>query len=126
MQVLCVGFPHCGTESLRNALLALGYDHTYHLPGMGPGEVNYFPRWIRLYRKKWFGVLDSNCTIMRAVLGHTVAVVGAAGAVFAADLIAAYPEAKVVLNRDIDAWHRRMKHGQAPEGVLEDLIEVMS
>ncbi|UZP38654.1 hypothetical protein NXS19_006470 [Fusarium pseudograminearum] len=30
MQVLCVGPPRSGTESLQTALLTLGYDHTYH------------------------------------------------------------------------------------------------
>jgi hypothetical protein len=42
------------------------------------------------------------------LIGHSVAVTDAAGSVFAAELIGAYPDAKVVLNyrRDIDAWHR--------------------
>lgn len=37
-----------------------------------------------------------------------MAVTDAAASVFAAELIAAYPDAKVVLNqrRDLDAWHR--------------------
>ncbi len=31
MQVLCVGPPRSATESLQQALLTLGYDHTYHV-----------------------------------------------------------------------------------------------
>ena len=31
MQVLCVGLPRSGTESLQKALLRLGYDYTYHV-----------------------------------------------------------------------------------------------
>jgi hypothetical protein len=31
MQVLCVGLPRSGTESLQQALLLLGYDYTYHV-----------------------------------------------------------------------------------------------
>jgi len=31
MQVLCVGLPRSGTESLQQALLTLGYDYTYHV-----------------------------------------------------------------------------------------------
>lgn len=42
------------------------------------------------------------------MLGHCVAVTDAAGSVFAAELIAAYPDAKVILNyrKDLDAWHK--------------------
>ena len=40
------------------------------------------------------------------LIGHCVAVTDAAGSVFAAELIAAYPEAKVlVTTRDVDSWH---------------------
>lgn len=43
-------------------------------------------------------------------MGHAEAVVDATGSVFAAELIAAYPEAKVILNtrKDMDAWMRSM------------------
>lgn len=45
-----------------------------------------------------------------AVIGHAVAVADAPASVFAAELIEAYPDAKVVLNyrSDIDAWHRSL------------------
>lgn len=33
MQVICVGLPRSGTESLQKALLMLGYDYTYHVCG---------------------------------------------------------------------------------------------
>lgn len=41
------------------------------------------------------------------MIGHSVAVTDAAGSVFAAELIGAYPDAKVILNhrKDLDAWH---------------------
>lgn len=41
-------------------------------------------------------------------MGHSVAVTDAAGSVFAAELIEAYPDAKVILNtrKDLKAWHR--------------------
>ncbi|KAG8359423.1 hypothetical protein FVEN_g2880 [Fusarium venenatum] len=81
MQVLCVGPPRSGTESLQTALLKLGYDHTYH-----GWDIEDFDE----------------------ILGHCVAVTDAAASVFAAELIAAYPDAKVVLNyrKDLDAWHQ--------------------
>ena len=68
--------------------------------------------WCRLLRKKWYGANDGESNITRAdfdaIIGHAVAITDAPGSVFAAELIAAYPEAKVVLNvrRDVDAWHR--------------------
>ncbi|KAK7419644.1 hypothetical protein QQX98_003235 [Neonectria punicea] len=112
MEVLCVGMPRSATESLQHALLTLGYDHTYHGWDIVYEEPNYSEQWVRLCRKKWFGDLDGNTTITAAdfdaVLGHSVAVTDAAASVFAAELIAAYPDAKVVLNyrKDLDAWHR--------------------
>ena len=53
--------------------------------------------WVALARRKYFDPL----------LGHAVAVTDAAASCFAEELIAAYPNAKVVLNsrRDLDAWH---------------------
>jgi hypothetical protein len=41
-------------------------------------------------------------------MGHAVAVADAPASCFAAELIEAYPDAKVILNyrKDIDAWHR--------------------
>ncbi|OLN83365.1 hypothetical protein CCHL11_03074 [Colletotrichum chlorophyti] len=115
MEVLCVGPPRSATESLQQALLTLGYNHTYHgwdlvyedppIPATG---------WVRLARKKWFGeggTSSGNPEISAAdfdeLLGHCVAVTDAAASCFAAEMIKAYPEAKVVLNvrRDLDAWH---------------------
>ncbi|KAI2619612.1 hypothetical protein GGR54DRAFT_602742 [Hypoxylon sp. NC1633] len=119
MEVLCVGFPHCATESLQQALLKLGYDYNYHEWDILFEEPNYSRSWVRLCRKKWFGPLAEECTISRtefdAVLGNAVAVTDPVGSIFAADLIAAYPEAKVVLNycKDIDAWHDSIKQTAA-------------
>ncbi|KAF5010513.1 hypothetical protein FDECE_3330 [Fusarium decemcellulare] len=107
MEVLCIGLPRSGTESLQHALLKLGYSHTYHGWDIVYETPNYSPQ--------WFGSLDGNTTVTKddfdAVLGHSVAVTDAAASVFAAELIAAYPDAKVVLNyrKDLDAWHRSAK-----------------
>lgn len=120
MEVLCVGPPRSGTESLQQALLMLGYDHTYHgwdivfedPPSPAPG-------WVRLARKKWFGAAagqgnnnnPADVTISAAefdeLIGHCVAVTDAAASCFAPEMVRAYPQAKVVLNvrRDLDGWH---------------------
>lgn len=52
MEVLCVGLPRSGTESLQNALLKLGYDHTLHGWDIILEEPNYCEQWVRLSRKK--------------------------------------------------------------------------
>lgn len=128
MEVICPGFPRSGTESLQVALLKLGCDYTYHVRN---GSIRWYfftdtrqgwdimfeephrmPAWCRLAKKKWRGPGDGESNITRedfdALLGHAVAVTDAAASVFAAEMIAAYPEARVVLNRrpDLDAWHR--------------------
>lgn len=52
MEVLCVGLPRSGTESLQNALLTLGYDHTYHGWDIIYEQPNYAQQWVKLCRKK--------------------------------------------------------------------------
>lgn len=111
MEVLCLGLPRSGTESLQNALLHLGYDHTYHGWDILFDEPIPAPGFVRLARKKWYGGPDGEAHITREefdeLIGHAVALTDAPGNVFAAEMIRAYPEAKVVLNvrRDLDAWH---------------------
>lgn len=44
-----------------------------------------------------------------ALLGNSEAITDSPGTLFARELIQAYPEAKVILNRrDVDSWHRSM------------------
>ncbi|KAK8085288.1 hypothetical protein PG997_006559 [Apiospora hydei] len=92
MQVLAVGPLRSGTDSLRAALAKLGYQH-----------------W-KLYRKKWRGrgtdpSVDGNskhntptkpltAEDFDAVIGHCAAITDLDAAVFAHDLIRAYPDAK--------------------------------
>jgi hypothetical protein len=79
-------------------------NYVYKIPNPRP------PR-VRLCRKKWFGDRDGDCHISAAefdeLLGHSVAVTDAASSVLAVEMIAAYPDAKVVLNmrKDLDKWH---------------------
>ncbi|KAI0138173.1 hypothetical protein F4776DRAFT_620990 [Hypoxylon sp. NC0597] len=114
MQVICIGFPRCGSESLRHALLRLGYHHTYNGWNNPRGKPDDAPRWVRLCRRKWFGrgiELFITRADFDAILGNAVAVMGPSGAAFASDLVTAYPEAKVILNyrRDTEAWHHSME-----------------
>lgn len=52
MEVICVGLPRTGTESLQNALLRLGYDHTCHGWDIILENPSYLQQWARLARKK--------------------------------------------------------------------------
>ncbi|KAI6849851.1 hypothetical protein KC332_g2641 [Hortaea werneckii] len=110
MQVICPGFPRSATESLQVALLKLGYDHTFHGYDILFEVPHRMQAWTKLARRKFDGADDGDCTITAAefdeLLGHATAVVDTAGSVFASELIAAYPEAKVILNhrRNLDAW----------------------
>lgn len=115
MEVICVGLPRSGTESLQKALLKLGYDYAFHGWDIVYSDRLNSPAWVRLARKKWFGSPDGESTITAAdfdeIIGHCVAVTDAAASCFAAEMIAAYPNAKVVLNvrRDLDAWHHSIQ-----------------
>ncbi|RYC58704.1 hypothetical protein CHU98_g7502 [Xylaria longipes] len=74
--------------------------------------------WKRLVEKKYYGVLDSEITTadFDALLGHATATTEKVAYFFAPELIAAYPDAKVVLNRrsDLDKWSRSMKKTVVP------------
>jgi hypothetical protein len=111
MEVLCVDFPRTGTKSLKIALLKLGYDYTYYGWDILFEDPPRMPGWARLCRKKWHGEPDGDVSISAAefdeLIGYCVTVADTVGAYFAAELISAYPNAKVVSNvrKDLDAWH---------------------
>ncbi|KAK7943712.1 uncharacterized protein PG986_012825 [Apiospora aurea] len=119
MRVLAVGPLRSGTDSLRAALAKLGYQHVYH-----GYDIALSPEddkgWWKLYRKKWRGrgtdqSVDGNSKHNPPSRPLTAedfdAVIGHCAAVFAHDLIRAYPDAKVILNvrRDRAAWHRSVQ-----------------
>ncbi|KAI9368051.1 hypothetical protein BJX61DRAFT_525687 [Aspergillus egyptiacus] len=113
MQVLALGMSRSGTESLRRALIILGYDHVYHGFDMSESTPMQWKEWAVLGRRK-FGLTGTthkgDPLITRddfdSILGHSEAVTDQPCAIFAADLIKAYPEAKVILNhRNVDSWY---------------------
>ena len=117
MQVLAVGISRSGTESLREALHILGFEHTYHgfdtiLP---PSSLQAM---YRLLQKKYTttpnpgpGTAKLTAEDFDTILGNCVGVSDLLAAEFAIELIAAYPGAKVVLNvrRDLDSWYHSMQ-----------------
>ncbi|KAJ5668721.1 hypothetical protein N7462_009791 [Penicillium macrosclerotiorum] len=115
MKVLAVGISRSGTESLREALHILGFDHTHHgfdtiLPPSSL-EATY-----RLLQKKYKttpgkGSVKLTAEDFDTVLSECVGVSDLMAAEFARDLIAAYPNAKVILNirHDLDSWYKSME-----------------
>ncbi|KAL2816036.1 hypothetical protein BDW59DRAFT_175905 [Aspergillus cavernicola] len=118
MQVLAVGISRSGTESLREALHALGYDHTHHgfdtlLPPYDLQNV------YRLLKKKYNTPPNPGSTPgvkltaedLDTILGDSVGVCDLIAAEFAPELISAYPDARIILNtrKDLDSWHQSMQ-----------------
>lgn len=63
--------------------------------------------WTRAIRAKFDGEGDFGKAEWDQLLGHCQAVCDLPAAAFAPELIAAYPNAKVILtNRDPDSWHK--------------------
>ncbi|KAL4931398.1 sulfotransferase family protein [Aspergillus undulatus] len=115
MQVLALGMSRSGTESLRRALIILGYDHVYHGFDMSESSPMQWKQWAELGRRK-FGIVGTGSNqkgdagITRSdfdsIIGHAEAVTDQPCSIFATELIDAYPEAKVILNhRDVDTWY---------------------
>ncbi|TQW00289.1 hypothetical protein V2A60_001387 [Cordyceps javanica] len=107
MLVLAVGPSRSGTGSLREALIQLGYSHTYHGfdTVIQPADDILWHK-LRLKREK-LGPGSLTAADFDQVIGHCAAITDHAATAFALDLIAAYPEAKVILNvrKDVEAWH---------------------
>ncbi|KAH8816737.1 P-loop containing nucleoside triphosphate hydrolase protein [Xylogone sp. PMI_703] len=94
MRVLCLGMPRTGTSSIRAALKQLGYNETYHMQFVD----KYTGEGKALTKAEWDGLL-----------GRCQAVIDYPAAIFGPELIAMYPEAKVILtNRDVDKWYISM------------------
>lgn len=108
MQILALGLPRTGTDSLRNALGLLGYDKVYHGFSVVEQDVWTDARaWYNLLSRKAQG--DRRPVARRDlddILGEYVAVTDIPAVIFAEDLLDAYPDAKVVLNKreDLSAW----------------------
>ena len=117
MRVLALGLPRTGTESLKSALQVLGYGPVYH----GFDMVLHAPdtrAWSHLSSAKAAGQ-HLSASDFDVVLGHCDAVTDQPACLFATELLDAYPDAKVILNRrdDVEAWHRSLLN---ISGIVED------
>lgn len=109
MKVLVLGLSRTGTDSLRSALLTLGYRGVYHghVTAMNPEHSTF---WVPALEAKWNGQVLT-AVDFDIVLGEFEALSDNPANCFGPELLAAYPDAKVILNRrkDVDAWHASMK-----------------
>lgn len=113
MKVICPGISRSATESLRRALIELGYN-TYHgFEIFNPGHEGDFRTMSLLARKKFCdgpkdGSVGFTAEDFDQLYGSYDAVTDVPGYSLARELILTYPEAKVILNvrNDLDAWHK--------------------
>ncbi|ETN36328.1 uncharacterized protein HMPREF1541_08605 [Cyphellophora europaea CBS 101466] len=135
LEVICVGLPRSATHSLKEALIILGHENVYH--GFDVLREQPVPRmraWGRLTRLKHFPNLSStapypgpvntptgllNSSHFDPLIGHCTALIDSPASVFAADLIHAYPNAKIILNTrtNADDWQRSVN-----DAILRPLI----
>ncbi|KAJ7238666.1 P-loop containing nucleoside triphosphate hydrolase protein [Mycena rebaudengoi] len=110
MEVLVLGFCRTGTASMRAALAALGYGPAHHIGRLmvNPAEVDVWNAAFdaQLYSKgRPFGREEFD-----QLLGEFSVVADVPGILFAAELIDAYPEARVILTtRAPDRWWRSFR-----------------
>ncbi|KAJ6444599.1 acyl coA binding protein domain-containing protein [Purpureocillium lavendulum] len=113
MQVLCLGLSRSGTDSLRNALTILGYDNVYHGFVITSSQREDCAFWVPLMRQKYARQKETlpPGIDFDSVLAECEAVTDGPANVFGEELMAYYPDARVVLNRrkDVDAWYASMR-----------------
>lgn len=124
MQVLALGLSRSGTDSLRQALIMLGYHGVYHgfeITGGSREDTVFWIPWLK--RKLANGGSDSMTFLpdltadsFDTVLGDREAVTDTPANAFGEELMLAYPNAKIILNRrqDLNAWHRSMQRTVIP------------
>ncbi|KAJ5629427.1 hypothetical protein N7528_003084 [Penicillium herquei] len=110
MRVLCLGLPRSGTDSLHNALEILGLDGVFHGYEWWMNPPNTSMLYCELIQLKLQGRLPSPEVLRERyfdrLLADKEALTDIPPAWFAPELLQAYPEAKVILNRrrDVQAW----------------------
>ncbi|KAK3637544.1 hypothetical protein LTR56_013547 [Elasticomyces elasticus] len=98
MKVLNLGLFRTGTSSVRSALTTLGFAKVYHMSHIFQHAPAHSAFWLRAFDHKYRARGPPLTRQDRdLVLGDCDAVSDFPCAAFSADLIAAYPEAKVIL-----------------------------
>lgn len=120
MDVLSLGICRTATLSMREAFSILGYPSPYHFASI-LANVRDADIWAPIMREKLSSGRSPPRADLDQVLGHCGAVTDTPCAVMWRDLVAAYPEAKVILvERDEDSWYRSIT--VMLEGSLNPLV----
>jgi Sulfotransferase domain len=102
MQVIGAGFGRTGTSSLKAALERLGYGPCYHMSELVERPQDG-PLWLAAQRRE---LADWD-----ELLGDYQSTTDFPGCVFWPELIAAYPDAKVILTvRDSERWYESVQN----------------
>lgn len=117
LRVLCLGLSRTGTVSLRQALIRLGYKDCYHFASTLQENPADTVLWTEALQAKFLGVgKPYGKAEWDALLGHCQAVTDTPCIIFYKELLAAYPDAKVILTErdDADAWFRSQMRTVVP------------
>ncbi|KAI7543863.1 hypothetical protein KC331_g7154 [Hortaea werneckii] len=109
MRVLNLGVFRTGTSSLREALSILGFQKVYHMSYVFQQKPSDSKIWLRAFDAKYRNLgAPFSREDWDEILGDCDAVSDFPCAAFSEELIAAYPEAKVILSvRDTpEIWYR--------------------
>ncbi|KAJ5618926.1 hypothetical protein N7510_002910 [Penicillium lagena] len=104
LKILVLGMPRTGTQSLADALAELGQGPIYHMRDVS--KNNHQGQWITALEAKFEGRGNPfGRKEFEGFLGDFAGVSDFPAAIFADELIAAFPEAKIILTvRDEDKW----------------------
>ncbi len=98
LKVIGAGFGRTGTASLKGALETLGFSKCYHMQEVFP-NASHIPLWQ--------AAADGHPVDWDKLFEGYQSTVDWPGATFYKELMAKYPDAKVVLSvRDPDAWYK--------------------
>ncbi|KAK5712533.1 hypothetical protein LTR17_017980 [Elasticomyces elasticus] len=120
IKVLCLGLPRSGTDSLRRALMQLGYDKVAHGLEWWLENPTITPVYMRLAhsrsQKQRHEGASLRSEFFDRILGDYEAVTDVPAAWFPEELLRAYPTAKVVLNRrnDVAVWKSSFRGSVLP------------
>jgi len=113
MQVLCLGLSRTSTMSMLTAFTKLGYNcyHFLEAARMQTAGERHLDYWLEGFKIKMYGNGEPfGRSEFDKILGDYSAVTDTPCANFCAELIAAYPDAKIILKtRDPDKWVQSME-----------------
>ena len=101
MKVIGAGYGRTGTLSLKQALEELGFGPCYHMVEL-LNNGSHVDKWLSAYKEQ--------ASPWQDIFQNYQATVDAPGCFFYKELMAAYPEAKVILTlRDPERWYDSVK-----------------